>query len=245
MKMVEESLIKRWRLGQRIDKALLEESQHGDGYAQRLAASLRISVQSLYKCRAFFVSYTEAELRSLLQRRMANGNHITWSHLNHLTTVPTIEVRKKLIEAVFSQSLCAAELFELIRSNNSDTEREVSLPVSSDDLEILIVSVRHYAELMRVLALPGLSTDETQLLSNKLQSGKSLADGLAVRLQALYDSLEPGTDAELAAVAESMGLNDYPTEMLVQSLKDVGEPIPANASREQILRLVVELLPPS
>jgi hypothetical protein len=137
------NVLARWSLGREIEGVMTDERKFEPGAAQKLADALNIDVQELYRYRNFSTKYTKQEITALLKRKTSNGRAITWSHLDHLTRVPTDAARVKLTDAVFDQNLNVRELAAAIqkkfgnRSNNPKGKGKVGPKTPGAALSLL------------------------------------------------------------------------------------------------------------
>lgn len=113
-----------WRIGQRINKVLEDESKFGVNAVEQIATALQLEANLFYSCRKFASAFTAAEVKELGARKNAAGVGLSFSHFVALSRVQDTEFRTKMLNKAYQHCLSVRDLVAQIqqqqgrRSNN-------------------------------------------------------------------------------------------------------------------------------
>jgi hypothetical protein len=119
------TLLSRYRLGQRV-KAIhdLETDQgrerYGKGTITKLANAFAWDRGILYGALALSRAYSEAEIKKLSQRRRADQQCLSFSHVRVLAEVEDKKRRSGLVDKALDECLTVAELAEAVQRETGD-----------------------------------------------------------------------------------------------------------------------------
>jgi len=105
----------RYEIGNEIDKVMSDPRKYGDSAVEKLADSLAVSDQVLYRSRSIAVNFPSDEFEELIARKTSKGTTISFTHLCLLTTAACVgKFREQLIEEIFALGLSTDEVQERI-----------------------------------------------------------------------------------------------------------------------------------
>ena len=108
-----ESVLKlQWNKGSFVDELFRNPGHWGNNTADRFAEDVNISVETLYRCRKFFLTYTAEEVKQAADQR------ISWHNIYYLVGVEDKTKRLELQSKVAENELSSADLQQKVKNFN-------------------------------------------------------------------------------------------------------------------------------
>lgn len=112
-------------IGVMVRNILENESTYGQNAIELLATRFSKSSSYFYNRKNFTKLFTREEVeKELAVKKMTNGNFLTPSHVEYLTTVSKAADRRKLLDRVFSESMSAERLQQEIQSTGVEKKNK-------------------------------------------------------------------------------------------------------------------------
>lgn len=104
-------LVSRHKLGTKIREVVENDNVYGAGAVEKLAEYLGdYTAAGLYNLRTYADQYTEEQVIAIADRTMANGQHVTYTHLLEISKIKSEGARAKMLERTFKDSLSAGQI---------------------------------------------------------------------------------------------------------------------------------------
>lgn len=116
-------LLTKYDMGMDVKKVLEETVKYGENAVGQLATYFDMSETDLYDLRNLTDIYDRKQVEELALKTMANGKHVTITHVLNISKVKAAKDRQKLWDRVFAESLTSNQLADEVAAGYERTHK--------------------------------------------------------------------------------------------------------------------------
>ena len=178
----------RHRIGQIVKQVRAKQKHYGSHAVERIGNALGFGTSWVYECAWVAETWSESELRELLQLRDAvHGQPLTWSHLAIIARLTDRGDRKRYIESALAEGWTVAQLKAQIHETPESEEAQQSGPAPR---------IRPWVRDIKQTCDTALSKQQQWVgtVVNELENGVELDEAARTELEQALNSAQQARD---------------------------------------------------